>query len=172
MATSPIPSAARGISIAFAVECAYLLVPWQAIAHGGFRFELNENLVTWAGAPLAYLAARSAWNVQKLKTAIVAFGSWWWLIEAVRFSYGHTEPDSVLLLVGWLPLLNVLLVMGLALTTRTESVADSGRWQKPAAPSIPRSPRSAPAFAAAPSSASPAQSLETQASSRARSATR
>lgn len=103
----------------FAAELVYLLVPWQAVFYGAFDLELNQDLVIWLGAPLAWLSARVAFErprAGRFARLVVA----WWLWPLVALVLHHDPhllgPRSWLLLafVGWLPPLNTVLLLGVS----------------------------------------------------------
>ena len=103
----------RVAALIFALECGYLLVPWQALVYGYFDFGGTDNYLTWAGAPLAYLMARAAWCGQRANTGVVMLASWIWLLCALVLNHDPhgMGPRSWLLItyVGWLPAVNLVL---------------------------------------------------------------
>ena len=102
----------------FSAELVYLLVPWQAVFYGAFDFELNQDVVIWMGAPLAWLSARAAFGHPRSAHVAGLLAAWWlWPLVALVL---HHDPHAfgprntlLLALIGWLPPLNTAL-LGLA----------------------------------------------------------
>lgn len=91
---------------------------WQAVFSGAFDFELNQDVVIWMGAPLAWLSARTAFGRPRAAHVARLLAAWWlWPLVALGL---HSDPHALgprnsglLALIGWLPPLNTAL-LGLA----------------------------------------------------------
>ncbi len=116
----------RVVSFLLGSQCAYLLVPWQALIYGRFNFDLNENIVIWMGAPVLYLGTRAA-SKGRLRRGwawLLVGALWLWLHFALVLNldpHGFGPRNSLLFLVaGWIPGFTAVVLAGAWIWRRSQ----------------------------------------------------